>query len=205
MFLNGNKSANTLVGFDRGVKITFMCESSLPAGVLCPSLVVPHSEQHWSPGCHTQSPARHDAGWRPAAELQLQALAMMTAPSLNWTANRIKITPIWAKWTKRHTKHQKDKTDSEMEAEGPEGTALCQLFVSFTLTVKCFNSGMEWSESENQGWWFMRVRLYLHAQFWQSERSCSCSGRGSPSHRRCHSDNSTGDRRSHQCYRHTHT
>lgn len=47
-------------------------------------------------------------------------------------------------------------------------------------------------------------KCYLDAQFWQSVRSCSCCGRGS-SHNRRHSDDSIGDRCSHQCCMQTHT
>lgn len=54
------------------------------------------------------------------------------------------------------------------------------------------------SGMSNQRCWF-----YLLAQCWQLDKSCSCSGKDSPSHRRRHSDDTIGDSCSHQCYKHT--
>lgn len=45
--------------------------------------------------------------------------------------------------------------------------------------------------------------FYLQAQVRQVARSCSCSGRGSPSRRRHHKDDRTWDKCCQECYTHT--
>lgn len=102
-----------------------------PVGTVCPSLVAAYSGLHWSPGFHTHGLARHDAGWQPAAELQLQALAMTTGPSPNWTPDRSKNHLNMNQGTCKPPERQ----NSEIKCKGtwkpkdPERTAFCQLTV----------------------------------------------------------------------------